>query len=63
MNFHLSYEKGNLWMNFIQIKISNTDEWLWIVQYNFQFLRMDKRYFIILISSMDDKLNYMNFHI
>jgi len=47
MNFHLSYEKGNLWMNFIQIKISNTDEWLWIVQYNFQFMRMDKRWILL----------------
>jgi hypothetical protein len=47
MNVHLSYEKGNLWMNFIQTKISNMDEWLWIIQYNLQFMRMDKKWILI----------------
>jgi predicted helicase len=47
MNVHLSYEKGNLWMSFIQTKISNMDEWLWIIQYNLQFMRMDKKWILI----------------
>jgi hypothetical protein len=47
MNVHLSYEKGDLWMNCIHNKISNMDEWLWIIQYNLQFMKMDKRWILI----------------